>query len=358
MKKILFGLIIFYAFILTSFAQNTQLLFKGKNQYLGQIEDNALPVTLSFYYVNKSKTNIRIVSVKCSDETKVTDWNKNQTIAAGKSGKISFSYNGNRLGVFNQKILIKTNEPNTKETELVFGGEVIPRKKTSADIYANNNGVISFASNIINFGEIKNTQKKTDSLFFINNSNKTLTIEDYELNPSFAKIVIVTNDILPKAKGKIIVVYNATLRNAYGKTTDTIYFKSNEENNSLKEIYLQADIYEDFSKIKPEKLKLAPKAYLINTNYDFKYVKKGEDVKTVFNIKNKGKTQLLIRKVDKTCDCITVNYPEKIRFDRDSPIGISMNTQGLKGNIHETVTIITNDPENPRIVLHLMGIVD
>jgi hypothetical protein len=358
MKKYFFGLIILYIFNFTSFAQDTQLLFKGKNQYLGQIEDNAFPVNLSFYYINKSKTNIKIISVKCSDELKGYDWNKNQSIAPGKSGKISFSYNGNRLGAFNQKIFIKTNEPGIKETELVFGGEVIPRKKTSADIYSNNNGEISFASNIINFGDIKSTQKKTDSLFFINNSNKTIMIEDYELNPAFAKIIIVTNDILPKAKGKIIVVYNATLRNAFGKTTDTIYFKTNEENNSLKAIFLQSDIYEDFSKIKPEKLKLAPKAYLINTNYDFKFVKKGEAVKTVFNIKNKGKTQLLIRKVDKTCECITVNYPEKIRFDRDSPIGISMDTHGLKGNIHETVTIITNDPENPRIVLHLMGIVE
>lgn len=357
MKKIFF-----FFFIISigfnSYAQESQLVFNGTNKFLGPIEDNAFPVNVFFNYINKGKTNIKIISVKCYDDTKVIDWNKNKLIASGKSGKISFKFNGKRLGVFNQKIYIKTNEPKTKEIELTFGGEVIPRQKTIADNFSINNGALSFASNTINYGDIKNTQKKTDSLFFINTSNKTITIENSELNPSYAKVIIVTNDILPKAKGKIIVVYDASLRNAYGKTKDTIFIKTDEEQNSIKEIYLLSDIFEDFSKIQSEKLKLAPQAYLINTNYDFKYVKSGDTVKIVFNIKNKGKTQLLIRKVDKSCDCITVNYPQRIRFDRDSPIEIALDTRGLKGTIHETITIVTNDPENPRIVLHLMGLVD
>ncbi|MFZ4414457.1 MAG: DUF1573 domain-containing protein, partial [Bacteroidales bacterium] len=152
--------------------------------------------------------------------------------------------------------------------------------------------------------------------------------------------------------------YDASLRNTFGKTRDTLYIQTNDEVNSLKEIYIKADIVEDFSKIKPEKLKLAPEAYLVNTTYDFRYVKKGIDVKKIFNIKNKGKTQLVIRKVDSSCDCIKTTYADKIRFDRDSPIEVIMNTTHLKGNIHETITLITNDPKNSRIVLHLTGLVE
>jgi len=358
MNRILLTFIIFCSINFYLSAQQSLLKFKNTNQYIGQIEENKIPTTVFFPYFNNGNKNIRIISVRCYDDTKPIDWNKNQTIAAGKQGGITFTYSGSRLGVFNQKIYIKTNEANSKEIELTFGGEVIPRPKTMADKYSLKSGALSFASNNIDFGEIKNTQKKTDSIFFINNTNKIISIENAEINPAFAKVILVTNDIKPKAKGKIIVTYDASLRNSYGITNDTIYIKTNEEENSLKEIYLRADISEDFSKIKPEKLKLAPRAYLINTNYDFKYVKRGEAVKTVFNIKNKGKTQLLIRKIDKSCECIQVVYPEKIRFDRDSPIEITMDTRGLKGSIHETITIITNDPDNPRIVLHLMGLVD
>ncbi len=338
------------------FSQESKLFFKSKSQYLGQIEENAFPIKVSFSYINKGKSNICIKSVICYEDVTASNWDKNQQIAPGKQGNIIFTYNGKRLGAFNQKIQIITNEANTKEIKLNFGAEVIPRQLTISDKYSIKIGDLLFEKNTINFGDIKSNQKKTDSLFFINNSGKTVTIENSELNPPFAKVIIVSNDIAPKAKGKIIVIYDATIRGAFGKTKDTIYIKTGEEENF--QLYLSSDIYEDFSKVKPEKLKLAPKAYLINTNYDFKFVKRGNSVKAVFNIKNKGKTQLLIRKVDKSSDCISVNYPEKIRFDRDSPIEITMDTRQLKGTIHETVTIITNDPENPRIVLHLMGIVD
>lgn len=356
MKKIVF--LLFLLFLKQLSAQQNNLIFKSRNLYLGQVEENLLPLNVSFAYVNKGKTNIKIISVRCYDDTKSLNWNKNNSITPGKQDKLTFSYSGKHLGVFNQKIFIRTNEPNTGEIELIFGGEVIPRQKNISDIFNIKNGAIGFAGNSIDFKEIKNTQKKTDTIFFMNLSNKVLAIENYELNPNFIQMQIPDNEIKPGNKGKIIITYIASLRNAFGITKDTVYFKTNEETNAVKEIYVKADISEDFSKIKPEKLKLAPKAYLINTNYDFKYVKKGEPVTTVFNIKNKGKTQLLIRKVDKSCECINVVYPEKIRFDRDSPIEITMNTKYLKGNIHETVTIITNDPENPRIVLHLMGIVD
>lgn len=355
MKKILF----FFAIITITYfshGQESNLYFSNKSQYLGQIEENAFPIKVSFSYTNKGKSNIIIKAVKCYDDVTASNWDKNQIITPGKKGNIIFTYNGKRLGAFNQKIQITTNELNTKEIKLNFGGEIIPKQPGISDKYSIKIGDLLFEKNTFDFGEIKNTQKKTDSLFFINNSGKTISIENSELNPPYAKLVIVNNDIAPKAKAKIIVIFDASIRGAFGKTKDTIYIKTGEEENF--QLFIKSDIYEDFSKVKPEKLKLAPKAYLINTNYDFKFVKRGNPVKTVFNIKNKGKTQLLIRKVDTSCDCIKVIYPEKIRFDRDSPIELTMDTHQLKGNIHETVTIITNDPENPRIVLHLMGIVD
>ncbi len=255
-------------------------------------------------------------------------------------------------------MLIKTDELNAKEISLTFGGEILPRKKTRADFYALKNGSLAFIKNSLNFGEIKNSQKKSDTVYITNNSEKIITLETSALNPSYAKIQFSATEMKPSAIEKITIVYDATLRNAFGITKDTIFIQTNDENNLLKEIYLTADIFEDFSKIKPEKLKLAPEAYMINTNFDFRYAKKGTDVKATFNIKNKGKTQLLIRKVDKTCDCIKVNYADKIRFDRDSPIELIMNTTYLKGNVDEKVTLITNDPKNARIVLHLTGLVD
>ncbi|MEI6694834.1 MAG: DUF1573 domain-containing protein [Bacteroidota bacterium] len=353
----LFFIIFVYSSLHIS-AQDSSLKFKGSSVYLGNIEEDKLPTTVSFSYINNNKIAVKIIDIKASKDCKISNWNKLIPIKPGASGYISIIYENKNKGVFNEKLLLKTDEIGSKEITLSFGGEIIPRKKIRSDFYAIKNGSLSFIKNSLDIGEIKNSKKKSDTLYISNDSKKIITLATYELNPAYADIKFSSAEIKPSALEKITVTYDASLRNTFGKTKDTLYIQTNDEVNSLKEIYIKADIVEDFSRIKPEKLKLAPEAYLVNTTYDFRYVKKGIDVKTIFNIKNKGKTQLVIRKVDSSCDCIKTTYADKIRFDRDSPIEVIMNTTHLKGNIHETITLITNDPKNSRIVLHLTGLVE
>jgi len=342
----------------TTYAQNSSLQFKTVNQYVGNISEKEIPLLVSFSYKNTSNYPIVIVSIKVPDDTQVTNWNKLKPIKPGESGNLTFKFNRKLQGVFNQKIQVKTNEPNTKPIELTFGGELIIHKPEPKIALETNFGSVKLSKNIINFGNIKNTEKKRDTIELYNLSHKTVRIENYELNGSFVTLQITPQELRNNGKGLIVINYDPNIRNAFGNTTDTIWIKSDEGDNLIFPIIIKSDIYEDFSKMKPEKLKLAPKAYLVNTNYDFRLVKRGTEVKTTFNIKNKGKTQLLIRKVDTSCPCIDVKYPDKVRFDRDSPIVITIYTNNIKGKIHETITIVTNDPSNPRITLHIMGIVE
>ena len=95
-----------------------------------------------------------------------------------------------------------------------------------------------------------------------------------------------------------------------------------------------------------------------NTNYNFQYVKVGAVVKQSFNISNRGKTELVIRKVESSCDCLDITYPQKVRFSKEGVFTVVMNTSKKKGSVSETITIITNDPDNPKIVMHITGLVD
>ncbi len=357
-KSLFFFFITFIYCSLHIFAQDSNFKFKGSSVYLGSVEEDKLPTTVSFSYINNNKIAVKIIDIKASRYCKISNWNKLIPIKPGASGYISIIYENKNKGVFNEKLLLKTDEPGSKEITLSFGGEIISRKKIRSDFYTIKNGSLSFIKNSLDIGEIKNSKKKSDTLYITNDSKNIITLAASEMNPTYAEIRFSSAEIKPSALEKITITYDASLRNTFGKTKDTLFIQTNDEVNSLKEIYIKADIVEDFSKIKPEKLKLAPEAYLINTTYDFRYAKKGSDVKTIFNIKNKGKTQLVIRKVDSSCDCIKTTYADKIRFDRDSPIEVIMNTTHLKGNIHETVTLITNDPKNSRIILHLTGFVE
>jgi len=357
-KRIFITLITLCFISINLIAQQSNLKFSNTNTFVGRIEENKLPAEINFIYTNKGTTDIKIVAIKLSVGCSVSNWNKNKAIPAGKGGALVFSYNPKHIGSFNEKIVITTDEKVNNEITLTFGGEIIARKRTHADLFNYKNGSLKFSAQTLNLGQIMNSKKKTDTLFVINNTQHKVTMESSYLNPPYITLECYPNVLLPLKEGFVIVKYDAAMRQDYGIMKDTLYLLTNDDPDSIKRINVRAEILEDFTKIKPEKRRLSPKAYLENTNYDFQMVTQGTAVKQSFNIINRGKTELVIRKVDCSCDCIEVSYPQKIRFSKEGVFNMVMNTSKKKGSVSETITIITNDPDNPKIVMHITGLVD
>ncbi len=359
MTKRIFLFIIAVCFIsLNISAQQSNLKFTNNNSNLGKIEDNKLPATVSFVYTNKSSEEIKIIDVKMSTNCSVSNWNKNKSILPGKGGALVFTYNVKQLGIIKEKIIVTTNEKVNNEIALSFNGEIVPRKRTHADMFTNTLGKLSFSTKVLDMGQILNTKKKIDTLYVVNNSKKPITIETSYLNPEYMTLECSPAELQPTKEGFVVVKYDAALRHDYGTVIDTIILQTNDGLDTLKKLNVKVEIIEDFSKIKPDKRKYSPKAYLGNTNYNFPLVKSGTAVKQTFSISNRGKTELVIRKVESSCECIEVTYPDKIRFSKEGAFNMVMNTSKKKGSIHETISIITNDPDNPKIVMTITGLVD
>lgn len=88
-------------------------------------------------------------------------------------------------------------------------------------------------------------------------------------------------------------------------------------------------------------------------NYDFGEVKKGENLEHVFKFTNSGKGKLVITSVQPSCGCTGVVMDEKKEYEsgEEGEIKITFNTQGRLGVNTKTVSVNTNDPENPVITL-------
>jgi len=97
----------------------------------------------------------------------------------------------------------------------------------------------------------------------------------------------------------------------------------------------------------------ASKITFKETKHDFGKVKEGVELTFVFKFKNDGDENLVIQKVHASCGCTGAAIGDKKEFKKgeEGEIKVSFNTGGRSGAQSKTVTIQSNDPENPAVVL-------
>ena len=111
--------------------------------------------------------------------------------------------------------------------------------------------------------------------------------------------------------------------------------------------------------VSEKELKKAPQIVFDTTVFNFEPVKMGTTVKAEFKLANKGKSDLKILKMKAACGCTVAKLDNKtIKRKKEAIIEVEFNTTNRRGNQHKTLTIISNDPKNPVIVLHIQGKVE
>ncbi|CAM2065537.1 DUF1573 domain-containing protein [Sulfidibacter corallicola] len=101
-----------------------------------------------------------------------------------------------------------------------------------------------------------------------------------------------------------------------------------------------------------------PKLVFEKTDHDFGDIDKGDKVETEFKFTNTGDEVLQIQDVKPSCGCTSAK-PEKASYEpgESGVIPVSFNSSRFNGNITKTITVTSNDAENPKTVLHIKGVI-
>jgi len=111
---------------------------------------------------------------------------------------------------------------------------------------------------------------------------------------------------------------------------------------------------DDFTTLTPEQKANAPKIVIDSAVYDFGTIKSGDKAKHDFVVKNAGKSDLLIRKIATSCGCTATNLKSQVVKPGESTvIAVEFNSAGRTGNQAKQITVISNDPENPKMMLNI-----
>ncbi len=356
MKKsfsVLLTLLLYFS--LQGYAQEQKSIkFESNHNYLGGFKSDHGIIESTFVFENIETKNVKIEKITSSSGCKIINYT-NGIIAPNKKGYITVSYNSHsRIGKFTESIFVKTDQKGEDVYELSISGEIISKDKTLADNYLYSSGNLKFLSKFLVYKNIYNTEIRKETMRIYNNWDKIMKLDNFD---TLRHIIceIKPKELDPGQEGSIFITYNAAKKYDYGVVTDTLTLVTNDEKQPNKELYIKADIFEDFSKLKESKRKIAPKISFTNTNFDFGLVKEGEVIIYVFEIKNKGIRELVVRKMDPGSSISIHPQRLKVRQQKTSKITVAINTMGYKGKFKETITVISNDPKIPRMKLYIQG---
>jgi len=100
----------------------------------------------------------------------------------------------------------------------------------------------------------------------------------------------------------------------------------------------------------------APDIACENKTFDFGSRKDTEGVKHTFVIENKGDEDLIISKVKPSCGCTVAKLSSKIlKPGETANIETNLSLKGRRGKMNKPITVYSNDPDSPTLMLKLVG---
>lgn len=304
----------------------------------------------TFKFTNKSSEPLRLKSVKPSCGCTTPRWTQ-EDIPPGGKGEIHVSYNTKgRPGAFYKTITVQHSQSEAPIT-LSIKGKVIrdPALVNFNEVF----GSLGLEKSREAIGTLKSNEKKTVAFQVKNLGSMPLSLRKVDAKPAFtAKFQPAI--LQPGAVGKLEIEIEGSKGEASGFRHmqgfyEKISLHLSDENEAP--IYISGSFERYFT---PQELANAPKIVFEKTEFDGGEVLQGQVVEFPFRLRNEGKSDLLIESVKASCGCTAIEPTEKvIRPGSESVIIARFDTRGREGLQHKTVTVQTNDPVNPSIILHL-----
>lgn len=88
---------------------------------------------------------------------------------------------------------------------------------------------------------------------------------------------------------------------------------------------------------------------------DYGTIEKGADQERTFKFTNIGKAPLALTAVNSSCGCLVAKWPSEPIAPGKSASVIAHYDTNRVGRFEKTLTVVSNDPERPNIVLKIKG---
>lgn len=200
------------------------------------------------------------------------------------------------------------------------------------------------------FGTIIEGTIVSHDFFIINEGDSDLEINDVGASCGCTVARPAEDKLEPGESTVLKVTFNSA--NKKGNRKNFVTIRSNDPNNKQYRVVTTANVLSRDEQ--PDEIKNAPMVYLSKLNHDFGTVKEGSVLELDVLVKNLGKSDLQIERVKSSCGCTAALMSEEtIKAGNFGSLHIELDTSNISGKRTRTVSVSTNDPINPRLVITL-----
>lgn len=346
-RSILATMVLIFSLNFAEAQEKAKFKFDEEIFDFGNIREENGSVEHKFVFTNEGNAPLLIQSVKASCGCTTPAWSKDP-IPPGEKGFVMAKYNPkNRPGSFRKSLSITSNaDPAIKV--IYIQGMVEQKEKTASDTYRHQIGGLRFRYVSLNMDKVLTDQPKTRSFDFFNDTDTEIMLLDNMEIPDHISISFQPNVVAPQTAGKIIITYDAKLKNDYGYVSDPVKIFTNEKSNAEKSLQVVATIEEYFPPMTAAELTNAPKLIFKETTHDFGNMRKNSVSNAQFEFTNTGNTSLNIRAIKPNCGCTIISL-EKYDFapGESGKIEVQFDATGRKGTQQKSIVIFSNDPSAP-----------
>ncbi len=345
-KHLLFFLVAFLPVLVTN-AQKPPVLTLTTFLYdFGKIAEVKGSVVHDFPLTNTGDDTLVIHKVKTS-AINVSGEAIPPSLAPGETGVIRVTLDPkDETGRIEKKISLRSNDPVHPVRQLAVFADVLPREKSLIDFYQIRVGNLMFRQRHLVFDQFKNTEIRTDTFRVFNAWYKDMRLAVKD-PPAWTTWVVQPEILAPAAEGLIILTYDAGKSGKWGLDMDIFHLETNDSMDAVKPITIGLNVIEDFS-VNPFPDGKKPFIEFESLTHDFGAVRSGTSVDFTYVFTNKGKADLLIRKVKASCGCTVSDLDKELLKPGESGhLKISFNSAGMSGKQSKSITVISNDPEKP-----------
>ncbi len=196
------------------------------------------------------------------------------------------------------------------------------------------------------FGNINQNDIVKHSFTITNTGDDVLKISDIRASCGCTAATPEKNELKPGESTKLLVSFNSKGRK--GPQTKTVNIKTNDPNNANLVLKIKGNVVVN----EENKNKAGAQIFFPETQHDFGKVKEGEVVNYEFKFENKGTQPLEIKNVKTSCGCTAAVTSEKdLKPGQSGTIKVNFDTKNRMGKATKTVTVVSNDFNEPSKVL-------
>ncbi len=328
-----------------------KLIVEKESINVGQVRYRS-PITVEFKLTNKGGRPVQIEQVRtsCGCTTVVDD---HHIIAGGKEYTLKATYDAATLGHFQKEIGLYTS--NRKQPLMLkIRGVVVEELKGYVGDFPYDLGDLKTDKNEIEFDDINRGERPSVKVHIYNNSDRTAEPQVMHL-PNYLSAELSPSKIAPRHQGELLLTLDSRKLRDFGLSQTSVYlgFAPGDKVAANIELPVSAVLLPAFQNMTSDQLKLAPRLHLSAKELNLGTFGDRKKLRGTIELTNGGRTTLEIRNLQMFTTGLEVSLNKtKLEPGETAKLKIAGTREILKKQ-RPRVLMITNDPEQPKVVINI-----